>query len=267
MMSFASRIVKLGISSLCWTADSVGAAAARFLRRRGSARATVLYYHAINADERGRFAAQMDALIRCAAPVSAADEGALEPGRRYAAVTFDDGFASVVEHALPELEARRIPMTFFIPTGCWGQRPSWVKNPCARAYRQRLLTPDELQMIATHPLVTFGAHSATHPDFLTLDEDRARRELQVPKAELERILGREVAVFSFPHGRCDTGLVDMARAAGYRRVFTISPSWAFRTPGEFVTGRIAVEPADWPAEFWLKVRGAYRWQSLFNSGA
>jgi hypothetical protein len=33
----------------------------------------------------------------------------------------------------------------------------------------------------------------------------------------------------------------------------------YRCPGEFVLGRISVEPTDWALEFRLKLLGAYRW--------
>jgi len=62
-------------------------------------------------------------------------------------VTFDDGFVSVVDNALPELEARRIPMTFFVPTGSWGQRPCWVKDSRAKASAQTVLTPDQVRRV------------------------------------------------------------------------------------------------------------------------
>jgi len=261
-----ARLAKLALSSLVFIGDALRARIAGLTGRSLPPRAVVLYYHAVNPDERARFAWQMDSLKQSATPVSAGDEGLMKPGGCYTAVTFDDGFVSVVENALPELEARHIPMTFFVPTGCLGQRPSWVRSPQARAYQQTVLTPEQLLRVSENPWVTIGAHSLSHPDFLTLDEEQARLELERSKAELERIIGREVRLFSFPHGRCNPRLIDMARAAGYQRVFTISPRWAFATEREVVTGRVAVEPGDWPIEFRLKSRGAYRWQAAVTRG-
>ena len=48
-------------------------------------------------------------------------------------------------------------------------------------------------------------------------------------------------------------LVRECREAGYERVFTIAPSLGLREPDEFETGRVAVDPTDWPIEFRLKL--------------
>jgi len=101
------------------------------------------------------------------------------------------------------------------------------------------------------PWVTVAAHSASHSDFLKLDEAQ-RVANWSNRSRNWNGFSSESSLFSFPHGRYNESLVDMARTAGYRRVFTISPTWAFQTPGEFVTGRVAVDSTDWPTEFWLK---------------
>ena len=82
-------------------------------------------------------------------------------------------------------------------------------------------------------------------------------ELSESRLQLRKILGRDVTLFSFPHGAFDEELIESARAAGYQRVFTILPELAL--PDEFAIGRVAVEPSDWRLEFLLKLFGAYRW--------
>jgi peptidoglycan/xylan/chitin deacetylase (PgdA/CDA1 family) len=88
----------------------------------------VLYYHAVRPEERASFGRQMDELLSIGSPIRADRREPLQPGRRYVAVTFDDGFVSVVENALPELRDRRIPCTIFVPTGSLGTRPSWLNS-------------------------------------------------------------------------------------------------------------------------------------------
>lgn len=113
------------------------AVAGRWLRSRSGPRALILGYHRIAAGGSDpfslsvapeRFAEQMEALRRHADPVrledlaGALEEGAPPPGA--VAVTFDDGYASVLEEAKPRLERWRIPATAFLVAGCLG-RPLW----------------------------------------------------------------------------------------------------------------------------------------------
>lgn len=258
------RLLKLVISLAVCVADALVAGALRILGKKPRARCVVLYYHAIRANERGAFAAQMDCLVRCATPISADHQGPLSSGY-YAAVTFDDGFISVIENALPELESRQIPATIFVPTRYLGGPPLWVKNEAAPARRERIVSAEDLKNLKDKPLLEIGSHSVTHTDLSFLDPVVARTELIDSKATLEKFLGRAVRLFSFPHGECNDRLFRQARDAGYQRVFTVSPRCAFAEPGEFAAGRVLADPTDWMLEFKLKLRGAYRWMSAVTS--
>jgi peptidoglycan/xylan/chitin deacetylase (PgdA/CDA1 family) len=99
----------------------------------------------------------------------------------------------------------------------------------------------------------------THCDLTVLSPEMLEKELVESKSVLESILGSDVTSLSFPHGKYDKVVLEMAKKAGYKRVFTIKPSLAFSNGERFVAGRIKVEPADWPLEFKLKILGAYRW--------
>jgi len=183
----------------------------------------------------------------------------LEPGKPYAVVTFDDGFVSVKDHAAPELRRRRIPWTIFVPSTCLGQPPGWLRHAPLAARQDRVMTAAELRELAADPLVTVGSHTATHAHLVEIGPDRAARELVQSKADLENVLQRAVDQFSYPFGARTPALDEQARAAGYRRLFTSNPAPAFRTPEEWVTGRISVDPDISPMEFRLKLLGAYRW--------
>lgn len=200
----------------------------------------------------------MDILLRCAEPTRADRTVPLAPGVRYAAVTFDDGYLSVIENALPELEKRKIPSTLFIVTEALGKHPQWLSNSSNSVNSQKVMSTDQLRMLPSD-LVTVGSHTIRHPKLPSLGEEDARRELSESRAKLEKILKREIKLFSFPHGAFSSRLVEWCREAGYERVFTIQPTLALSDPHEFVTGRMWAEPTDWPLEFRLKLLGAYRW--------
>ncbi len=256
------RVLKLLLSLAVrgWDVSRIGLL--WLIGRQPPSSCVVLYYHGIRPGQRERFARQMDELLRLTLPLRAGYRDTLKPGRRYSAVTFDDGFLSVLKNALPELEQRRIPATWFIPSGCLGRRPPWLTNAESPGWQERILTEEQLASLKDHPLLTVGSHSVSHPRLSELRDDACVRELRQSRSDLERILGKQITEFSFPHGKCDARLIQLAKAAGYKRVFTIQPALALSWADEFVTGRVAVDPDDWRLEFRLKLLGAYRWGAM-----
>ena len=219
----------------------------------------VLYYHAVPAQHRERFARQLDLLLALARPLPSGLSAELAPGRPYAMVTFDDGFVSVKENAAPELARRQIPWTIFVPSGCLGQTPAWLRNAPAAAHHDRVMTREELRALVNDPLVTIGSHTVAHAHLVEVGPERAVAELARSKADLEDIVERPVDQFSYPFGARTPALDEQAQAAGYRQLFSSNPAPVFRSPAEFVSGRISVDPWDSILEFRLKLLGAYRW--------
>jgi peptidoglycan/xylan/chitin deacetylase (PgdA/CDA1 family) len=203
----------------------------------------------------------MDILLRYAQPIRVDTKESLTPGVHYAAVTFDDGYTNVIENALPELEKRRIPSTMFIITEALGKYPDWLTDSQDSAQHEKVMSVDQLKGLPPD-LVLVGSHTMTHPALPALNENDAKRELSESRAKLEKILNKEIRLFSFPYGAVNTNLIEWCRETGYERVFSTLPTLAFSDPREFVTGRVSVEPTDWPLEFKLKVLGAYRWLSV-----
>ncbi|MGH7932176.1 MAG: polysaccharide deacetylase family protein [Candidatus Binataceae bacterium] len=216
--------------------------------------ATVIYYHQIPKEQCRRFANQLDHLLRWSVPVRADSPAPLPAGSRCTVVTFDDGWLSFAEIALPELERRMIPVTLFMITDYAGRRLEAHSD-------ERLLSNDELVRLAPD-LVMIGSHTLTHCRLTSVSEDHARHELRESRVKLEELVKRNVRLFSFPFGVYNERLVQLCREAGYERVFTGIPGRAFSHVGEFASGRVRVDPDDWRLEFHLKLMGAYRWMPL-----
>ena len=252
------RIAKLLISMGCYCGDCLRRLIKRKLGRKPRATFVVLYYHALPASKRSRFTHQMDLLRRWAEPVPADCGGPLEPGRRYAAVTFDDGFLTVLHNALPHLARRAIPSTIFVMTDYLGKIPPWAEEYSEGGKLDRVVTLEELLRMPSD-LVVIGSHTRTHPNLTTLGGAQALCELQESRQQLEKWLGRQVLLLSFPFGAYDESAVGLCREAGYSRVYSNLPKLALASPDEYVTGRVWVEPSDWDIEFLLKLFGEYRW--------
>lgn len=76
--------------------------------------------------------------------------------KKYAVLTFDDGYASLKE-ILPWLEEQHIPATLFI-NGKYLDGKSYRKNP-----KEQYLTKDEIWEL-TSPLIEIGSHGWEHVD-------------------------------------------------------------------------------------------------------
>ncbi|MHC4944400.1 MAG: polysaccharide deacetylase family protein [Planctomycetota bacterium] len=250
------RLFKLVISMVYWVITRGWEAL-----HRPTSRMVILYYHAIPPSQREAFAGQMDQLLRLTRPVAADSRWPLPGTGTFAAVTFDDAFESVADHALPELEKRGIPCTIFVPTGYLGRAPGWNMSAGNPDQEERVMDATRLRAIASEKVVP-ASHTISHPDMTALDDTDARRELRESRETLEEIIGAPVKLFSFPHGALNDDLISWAREAGYERVYTITPRLALQQEDEYVTGRFSVSPRDWPLEFRLKVLGMYRWLPL-----
>jgi len=250
---------KLLISLAVRLFDVWRASLARVLGREHPPACVVLYYHGVPIEKRGLFGCQLDTLLRFAEPVAIDPVPALCRGKFYAAVTFDDGYVSVLENAVPELMKRKIPWTVFVPSGCLGQRPSWLRNPSKTVNEEWVMTAEQLRTLAKNPQVTIGSHTVTHAHLIEVGPQRAAVELFQSKNDLEQVLGKPVTLFSYPFGARTPALDEQARAVGYQRVFSSSPRLAFRESNEFVVGRVQSDPGIKLLEFQLKILGAYRW--------
>jgi len=251
------RILKLLISMGCFAGDSVWRLLLRMIARQPAASYVVLYYHDVPDSQREMFARQMDIVQSLTIPVSTDDRPELSAGRRYSAITFDDGFENSLNNAVPELSARNIPATFFVTVGFLGRKAEWWPA-LAPQREEKIASYDRWEQLPAN-LITIGSHTVTHPNLATLSEQDARAELDNSRAALAQILKRKIAAFSFPYGEFTPNLVEWCYDAGYEQVFTTLPETRSGGWDKSTIGRTAVEPDDWPLEFRLKLLGAYRW--------
>lgn len=147
---------------------------------------------------------------------------------RLVAVTFDDGFASVVEHAFGIMSRLGLPGTVFVPTRHVGSgRPvhwpvldQWLGGP-----HERELMPmcwsDAADLTAAGWEV--GSHTCTHPDLTTLDDTALHAELLDSRRTCEARLGTPCQSLAYPYGAVDARVVAAARRAGYLAAAALPP--------------------------------------------
>lgn len=128
--------------------------------------------------------------------------------RDVAVLTFDDGFGSVVEQALPAMAVHGFAGTVFVATGLVGltAQQARARNP---DLDRALMDWDETAALLQAGW-EIGSHSVTHPDLTRLDDSVLARELGDSKAELEQRLQAAVRSFAYPYGRLDRSVRDAA---------------------------------------------------------
>jgi len=128
-------------------------------------------------------------------------------------ITFDDGYSSVYEHAIPEICRRGITATVFVVAGAIGGVNDW---DCKVGDRQeRIMSAQQIREISDIGF-EIGSHTVTHPHLTSLDEQSLKRELIDSKRRLEDIIGKEVRGFSYPYGDYDERVLAATVAAGYK---------------------------------------------------
>jgi peptidoglycan/xylan/chitin deacetylase (PgdA/CDA1 family) len=135
-------------------------------------------------------------------------------------ITFDDGYASVLDAALPQLRRHGFSGTAFIISERLGGSNEWDQGP-----RFPLLTREGVRELAAAG-IEIGSHSATHPRLAGLGPDRLTAEIGQSRSRLAGLLGTEIRGFAYPYGSMDSAARRAVRAAGYDYACAVQASLA-----------------------------------------
>jgi peptidoglycan/xylan/chitin deacetylase (PgdA/CDA1 family) len=124
-------------------------------------------------------------------------------------ITFDDGYASVLEAAVPELQRRGFTASVFIisdrlsGTNDWDDGPAWP-----------LLSAGQVGELAAGGM-EIGSHGATHVRLAGLDAGQLDAEVSGSRASLGELIGAPVRGFAYPYGSMDAAARRAVHEAGY----------------------------------------------------
>lgn len=177
--------------------------------------------------------------------------------RGFTALTFDDGFASLYEHALPVLTRLRLPATVFLVAETLvgdGREVDWVDTPPAPPRRLETLEVAQVREMQAAG-VRFASHSYSHHDLTALAYEECVRDLTRSREVLEDLLGQRVPFLAYPRGRNDATVRAAAERAGYSHSFTLpeGPEPA----GPHGVPRVGVYPGNGPRAVLAKSDPAY----------
>jgi len=178
------------------------------------------------------------------------------------ALTFDDGYRGLLDHALPVLERFGFRATFFLVSDRVGGTNAWDAHhgDAPRA----LLTWDETARLVARGM-EIGAHSRTHPFLPDLPDRALQDEVRRSKETIEDRLGRPVRFFAYPHGLLDERCRRSVMAAGYAGACSSEPGGNGRGTDPFVLRRTEISCHDSVRSFAFKARtgfGARRWAGV-----
>jgi peptidoglycan/xylan/chitin deacetylase (PgdA/CDA1 family) len=137
-------------------------------------------------------------------------------------LTFDDGFADYVEHAVPILERHGLPAVMYIVAGSVtpaGVTVNWIRG-LDPADAPPLLTADQIRDLHARGW-EFGSHSMAHRDLPLLSEEECLRDLRESREILSDLLGAEVMTLAYPFGRHAPHVRRAAERAGYSIAFAL----------------------------------------------
>lgn len=116
-------------------------------------------------------------------------------------LTFDDGYIDFYLNAYPILRKYGLHAVSFISTGLinQGYYMSWA----------------QIKEIDSSGLVSFQAHSVSHPNLVSLSDKDLQYQITESKKVLEGQLGKTVNTFAYPYGISDARVWQYVKNAGF----------------------------------------------------
>lgn len=182
----------------------------------------------------------------------------------FLSITFDDGYNSFAELALPVLQALNCHATVFIPSGKVGSYNDWDVNS-GEFYKMKIMSYKMLRQLPKE-LIEVGSHGISHASFDRLSFREIERELVESRLEIEQNISRPVQFFAFPYGvypfkhthRLYDGKTKLS-LGGYRAACT---TWWGRynlIKDIILLRRIGIWDSDSFDDFTDKLNGYYDW--------
>jgi peptidoglycan/xylan/chitin deacetylase (PgdA/CDA1 family) len=224
----------------------------------------VIVYHAIGRVPRSashwngfirpeRFEAQMAYLAEHRRVVALDDlfESGPTSGLPRVAITFDDGYRSVLEHGVPVLMEVGFPATFFVPTKWIGSRRGWGSGGQTTF---ELMDGEELVEVERLGFAV-ESHGHAHIDYARSEPAAVEHDVRASVERLTELLGHAPRYLAYPYGRASEAAAVEAARLGLRAGFVLDRPQ--QMSGDFALERVPIVPADVNLLFALKTAGRY----------
>lgn len=174
-------------------------------------------------------------------------------------LTFDDGYQSWIDVALPVLQTHQAKGLFFISSGLLDvaydtQRSETYMN------KNLLITPKKpLSWEGAQTLVreghTIGGHTVSHPNLARLSEAEVNQELKQNKQQLENKLNISLSDFAYTFGQKEhfnQSVSNLAQKIGYTHLYSAVSGFVITTEGDIPRTLIEKKQNLWSLQQWIK---------------
>jgi peptidoglycan/xylan/chitin deacetylase (PgdA/CDA1 family) len=153
-------------------------------------------------------------------------------------ITFDDGYAHILETVTPILQRHGFSAVMFVPTAYLGGRNTWDADKHPRLAALEIATVDQIRTMAAGSW-EIASHSFRHVDMRSLEAAACFKDLVESRETLSAITGKPVTALAYPFGEVNASVEESARMAGYQMAFVAGPgagSNSFRLSRQPVRG-------------------------------
>ncbi|MBN1233445.1 MAG: polysaccharide deacetylase family protein [Candidatus Coatesbacteria bacterium] len=137
--------------------------------------------------------------------------------RKSVIISFDDGYANVVDNGMPVLRKYGYKACFFIVAG-------WVSS----SRKKGIVSWKDLNNILKegHDI---QCHTWSHPNLKTLADDQKKWDLEIgySKEILERETGKAIRFFAYPYGSHNDFIIDKVEQYSFEAAFTTKPGLSY----------------------------------------
>ena len=164
-------------------------------------------------------------------------------------LTFDDGYDSFLQEALPLLERHGFTATVFVVSDKIGKMNEWEHRYEPR-HPMRLLNQGGLREVSERGMEV-GSHTVSHARLPGLDPQILEHEVTTCGQTLSEVLGETVDGFCYPYGDVDRAAINAVRNAGYAYACAWKSHFEW---GDYDLPRIPMDEQDHLFRFKTKLR-------------
>jgi len=166
--------------------------------------------------------------------LASAMDGTRHLPTRAFAITFDDGYVGIYQHAVPLLRRFQYTATIFVPSALVGQRGKL----------DHTAPVDKMDAVQLRRLCdlgySVGSHTRTHADLPLLSDDELRSEIVGARDDLEALVDRSVSTFCYPFGHYSPRAVEIVQAAGHTLACSTEYGRVYGGSDRFLLPRVAI---------------------------